>query len=60
MEETKEKTPATALEMEKTIKELLREDIVGFIQETEGEGFLFYFALRKEFSYPRSRIRIVK
>ena len=49
MEETKEKTPATALEMEKTVKELLRENIVGFIQETEGEGFCFTLPGGKSF-----------
>ena len=49
MEKTKEKTPATALEMEKTVKELLREDIVGFIQETEGEGFYFTLPCGKSF-----------
>ena len=35
MEETKEKTPATALELQNVIKELLRENIVGLVGETE-------------------------
>ncbi len=35
MEEQKEKTPATALDLQKVIKELLRENIVGLVGETE-------------------------
>ena len=41
MEETKEKTPATALELQNTIKELLRENIVGLVGETEEGGLTF-------------------
>ncbi len=35
MEETKEKTSITALEMQNAVKELLREHIVGLVAETK-------------------------
>ena len=35
MEEQKEKTPVTAIDLQKAIKELLRNNIVGFVRETE-------------------------
>ena len=41
MEETKEKTPVTAFEMQKAMKELLREHLVGITGETE-EGALTF------------------
>ena len=41
MDKAKEKTPATALELQKVIKELLRENIVGIVGETEAGELTF-------------------
>lgn len=41
MEETKEKTPITALDLQNAMKELLRDNLVGLVGETE-EGELTF------------------
>ena len=47
--ETKEKTPATALDVEKVLKDLLRENVVGLTEESAEGGFDFFLPNRQRF-----------
>ncbi len=49
MEETKEKKMATAVELAEMVRELLRENVVGLVGDTEGEGVSFSLAGGQKF-----------
>ena len=49
MEETKEKKMAMAVALAETVRELLRENVVGLVGNIEGEGFTFSLAGGQEF-----------
>lgn len=50
--EAKEKTPATALDVENVLKDLLRENVVGLTEESAEVALTFFCRIGKGFTFP--------